>query len=844
MARWPFRRKSQTGKGREKEISTAPIDKRATGLETTVEKAPDTRGRLSESSIQEKPRKLKKRRSRTRERDTARPKSVTPVKPERKADVSPTEGHDSGKEISEVLGIVAKDRRRRTRAREAHGDVPSYYFQNPTSHGSLPPQHPDPWQSPPTLRPTRSSTGPGLGRKKSGKRKMDANREEALRALTSDVPPMPTTPIRRPATHSGGPLGRESKMHYGLNRHFDRPTSDVSLPLPESVKSSIDLTGREPFRIRSLDVFSPRPTIVYPDNPRSSAGAVNTWGPSRSGSRKEKRDTIPEETLKESRTIDDLANDLDASSLRELMDRDARRREKKRILDRQKAQRKLERRAEKQRAEEEAVIGDTTIGNGVVNLERGPLGRGDAGLGIGAAESTAERRSSGESRRRSRRASQELKGDPHSTDPFADQEQAPEIPNATVGDIAGDPEPTPASERSEAVLGTATAIRMSTASMSPPRSPIDHARGESGISELSDLPTRYVTNLDNPSESYTNRRASDSNNRRKDVHSWTSFFKLTASKSKRDSRDPRRSTPSEFSNSRDSLPKQAPPAPAYRTSKRASSGIPERTKSKFREDLPETRMSPPESRFVSLEGRETAQSNRTGVSLFDRSGSAATSGDPFADRSIIAPSPDGEAASRVVSQSLASIDSEGSWLSGKPSAKRASQIHAHNYPLMTSTSSLQHTEEERESFEPSGSTGHASGGYDRSAVPSERTIGVHADPTESDEEELPEKEPGTWHDAVARQPIVIHGDPRLKSREGLLNEYLQGEDGSEPQTPSAGSPEDETPPSGEYHGKRSSVQRATSVDLGLKGHVRHLSAGSARLLEISKRSSMEPKSPE
>jgi hypothetical protein len=89
------------------------------------------------------------------------------------------------------------------------------------------------------------------------------------------------------------------------------------------------------------------------------------------------------------------------------------------------------------------------------------------------------------------------------------------------------------------------------------------------------------------------------------------------------------------------------------------------------------------------------------------------------------------------------------------------------------------------------------------------------------------------HRVPGRQPTIIHRQPRVKSTEGLLSFYtdelppadetvLQGSDAS-PHTPD--SPSSDTEPV--------MVQRAQSVDLG-KHHVRHLSAGSAKLLDIHK----------
>jgi len=93
--------------------------------------------------------------------------------------------------------------------------------------------------------------------------------------------------------------------------------------------------------------------------------------------------------------------------------------------------------------------------------------------------------------------------------------------------------------------------------------------------------------------------------------------------------------------------------------------------------------------------------------------------------------------------------------------------------------------------------------------------------------------------AVARQPTVIHRESRAKSREGLLKEYDDdsvhtGEMSLEGKRKSYGfnkEVEDEVLPG---------VHRATSVDLG-KGHVRRISAGSARLLDVKPRASVDTK---
>lgn len=94
--------------------------------------------------------------------------------------------------------------------------------------------------------------------------------------------------------------------------------------------------------------------------------------------------------------------------------------------------------------------------------------------------------------------------------------------------------------------------------------------------------------------------------------------------------------------------------------------------------------------------------------------------------------------------------------------------------------------------------------------------------------------------AVARTPTVVHREPRAKSREGLLNDF---EDDSEDEI----APEPSIKERRRSYGFDKSVieegeglHRATSIDLG-RGHARHISAGSARLLDLKPRASADAK---
>ena len=141
------------------------------------------------------------------------------------------------------------------------------------------------------------------------------------------------------------------------NMEDDRPMSRSSFPARESINSSLSShSSMRAYKIRSFELFTPRPRLRYENNLGSSppkSGHPATLTPSRSNSRSVQRSAIAEEVLLRGGRVDDLADELDVQGLTEAMDRDRRRRERKKQEDFEKLHRKLERRAAKQRAQEQ-----------------------------------------------------------------------------------------------------------------------------------------------------------------------------------------------------------------------------------------------------------------------------------------------------------------------------------------------------------------------------------------------------------------------------------------------------------------------------------------------------------
>ena len=291
--------------------------------------------------------------------------------------------------------------------------------------------------------------------------------------------------------------------------------------------------------------------------------------------------------------------------------------------------------------------------------------------------------------------------------------------------------------------------------------------------------------------------------------------------------------------------------------------------SKFREHLPELPLSPPDSRVQSPEA-DVVQVPPIRTDHPDKKVGQSSSEEPHVrydtptsgyletmrmrdetptsgHRSIDAPSPEPAA---VLSQSLASIDSEGSWLSGRKGGSKRGSAQLPPHPLRDSASSLQ--KRYKEYSESAEELGIAEDEYFSRLSPGpEEQYKVHRQSTgqavpSSDDEEggslasPTSSEPTTKWGAVGRQPTVVHREPRAKSREGLLNDF---------EYDSASEPRSDTPDvKRKSYGltqdiineNESGVQRATSIDLG-KHHARHVSAGSARLLELKPRVSGESK---
>jgi hypothetical protein len=715
------------------------------------------------------------------------------------------------------------------------------------------------WQRMPTLHKRSAQELPR--RKSSKKRKEDHDRELEIKAMVAFLPTHPSMDVKS----TGKLRKRESKMRAGLSRSPENPSSDVSLPLAESLRSSRSgNSGNETsFKVKAIDILTPRPTIRYSEAPRYAPGASGFIS-ERSESRMRRiseRVPVPEEAMKASRRIDELADDLSAGELRELMERDAKRKEKKKIAERIKQEQRIARRQEKQKVDEATAIRDGTPSP--VNLERGVMGREVIGLGIGtsAIVTSSKRKNSTESNSgRSKRPTDIFRQETPRDGPIDAQNKFATFHR--TASLATE-NMTTASERSDPIIDVAQVGTVSKAHVSPsvghlpPRhasASISHTMGR-GKREAS---TSQPIGAPITTQSAPPRRPSETSTRA--PQSWTSIFRLRS----RNKSSGHASTPSSFSNtSRDSMHANPALQIGYQPM-RSSSNIPRRTMSKFREDLPELPLSPPESRVQSPEAdvvppiRTDYPEKKSGNWPSDdprvrydtptsgyRSVDAVRLRDetPTSGHRSGRPSPEPVT---VLSQSLASIDSEGSWLSGRKISKIVSnpvpQHHFHD-----SSSSL--SKKYKDLSESTEELGIAEDEYFSRLTPGpEAEFKIHRLSTgnpmpSSDEEDNGSlaspvaSEKSKWG-AVARHATIVHREPRAKSREGLLNDF---EDDAQSEV--AGDASDEKRE--EYYlsndtSNQLGIQRATSINLG-KDNARNISPGSAQLLDLKPRVSGDSK---
>lgn len=841
----------------------------------------------------------------------------------------------------------------------------------------------------PTLRHPSKRNGQHLQRIKGSKRRKnadDAEREAELKAISKEAiynhsKNLSFTPLRPAAEEwtAGRPLKKETvKAHHSFSGRHGRNKrhSDVSIPAAESIDSAMSSDSEQiAYTVSPFSALAPKPTLRYAlhSSGPPSGGLVPRRLPSQ---RRKMAQPIPEAVLKAHKRVDDLADNLDASDLRELMERDQRRRERRRLREQERAQQRL-RQAERQRDHPDEDYAESST---PANLARGVLGRESADMG--AADSTSAVVTSSTRRESPQRpisppaspglhppldsdASAISVIEEHGSASLSAHERSARISRRrSPVEVFYRPDSSPAPPASDFEAGPSSTKTGENLSSSTPVLP---ERTNSKLRKLVKLRRRLSAGSSLQDPERVSKMGRSSSRKTSDTSSFRGAFSWGALGSifRRKHKGKHGSGPSSFSNlSRDSMAGQAGPRsqaqvhfhwqqpsqsnsilviqtqPPVAGSGSAStpekqhgahpfkvhSGVPQRTLSRFREDLPDFLMSPPRSREPSTEpeavppvpkpvsvsdvaaavsqtqyfdeeeeegqedereeeeeehdisstvqgtqgtGEEHQGSMRGGKAARESMRDTPTS---WLQMDTASPSPEPNQA-----MSLASIDSEGSWLSGRISKRPISgqdsarvinslddvthkSLRTGHYRYSrrswasneTGVSSELATSPVSARFTAVSGTSEvamADDEYVHRAVRDSVGASSASSSTFHRESSLGEMRSSSAEDETARWGAVSHHKTTtvvtaplssMRSNE-VLKSFYEGEDEDMDSPLSRTSPISQiSQDSSEFKEEEAGLQRATSVNLG-KGHVRKISAGSAKLLEISPRSSVDAK---
>ncbi|BDD62747.1 hypothetical protein MPDQ_006147 [Monascus purpureus] len=618
----------------------------------------------------------------------------------------------------------------------------------------------------------QGDTGPGLLRRKMSKRKAnDIAREHEIRLLASapiDIP-------HRHGDHSSMDTGRGRKSS---SRRTDRFRSDTSLSARDSAGSSCsDISETYTFKVNAFAVWTPRPAVHYVEPPRTPA--ERSRNPSTASVGREKA-TVSDETSHANNRVENLADDLDAGALRELLERDRRRKERKRVERQKERDRRLKRRAER---DQEACL----------PAEQGA--RDEHGNIIGVPCGRASQSDSAENdgyRNNAPKAPETRSGTWPQDSSSGSEERTLECPESmhAVGntDSYSSVQVPKLATRPSLALSQDTGMSFTTTS---PSQSIRQKFGSANGSQFSFAPGS-MSDISRTVES--ERRLSDQSSRR--MNSLSSFIRRGSSRLKRSYRAQARDQQSDFSNtsSHESFFKvytQSSPEPLPQAPQKLflGTGTIKRSQSKFKEHFGDEPLSPPDSRLQSPEIPETIPD----VSAPADEEHSTMDVDPMSlDTPISEAEPcdlethqhrswDDESLETwddnniPLSQSLASVDSEGSWMSGQ-FLRRISQRRLNS--VRQSIGSAGHdTLEEEEDGQDATSKGarHAPNSDERrvsfaeSGRASSHALGDGSVNYDEDSEGRSLAGDGeTWHDEIGRRPVVVSPTTRPKSTQVLL----------------------------------------------------------------------------
>ncbi|GMF70657.1 unnamed protein product [Aspergillus oryzae] len=627
-------------------------------------------------------------------------------------------------------------------------------------------------------RQNRSENGPAVLKKKLSKRKAyEIAREREIRLMSSspiDIPRRSTLPGEQGSAYTRrGPRAQ--------SRRSDRHFSDVSLPLRDSTSSLSDYSESCTFKVNGFAAWTPRPVIRYVEAPR--VPTARSLKPSEASTRRETATavSVSEDNLHSKKRVDNLADDLDAGALRELLERDRRRRERKKAEEYEKLQRKLQRAAERQRLEEIASGTHDHQGESQ-DMAENQRGRSSADHPAGSRECIAEDASGlNETRYNAPGVSTGswLRGLSKDTE-RSDRQSFESV--HVIGNIDD-------SSIRERKLGMRRSFApsqemgMSRSTLSPSHSPTRREVYSPTSSQAYNLGRESTSDVSRTIDS--ERRLSDHSSGR--VNTITSLFRRGSSRLKRRYRERFQDRGSEFSSNTShesffKVPTQSSGPPPYVPPKTfLHSGTMKRSQSKFREHFGDEPLSPPDSRLQSPDipeepfeqsEMEIEKSELHEKTQYPIPGSDSEPQDARGNRhySWTGDSMEGDADNIPLSQSLASIDSEGSWMSGQFLRRISQRTSTPARPSLSS--SRNRLDEEREELPKEEEILGNEQLVKFSTNHDEATRASHVLGEQDNDFEMvnaPEPTEETWHDEIAKRPVLVNPAVRPKSNEGLLN---------------------------------------------------------------------------
>ncbi|KAJ5817831.1 hypothetical protein N7447_007839 [Penicillium robsamsonii] len=616
-------------------------------------------------------------------------------------------------------------------------------------------------------KPSQNSNVPNKLRRKLSKRKAnEIMREREIRMLSSTPIDIPYRP-----TPGSGDYALDKRRRKANGRRADRYTSDLSLSIRHSATSSTsDISDPYTYKVNAFAALTPRPIVRYVEAPRlQTARSSNPLASNRQEREKLHALTMSEENFYYSkRRVNELADSLDAGALRELLDRDRRRREKKQVDEQERLRRKLQERADAQQAEERKVQAATPKPEPDLETEIAQPEPSIAEVAEPEIVAPNEETTAPQVDEPTAVASENeswLLGTSKASDNTGreSRESSRVINNLDDGSVR---------ERrlvQRPSFAPSQDITMSRTTLSPSHSSFRHGVNSPthsqvcGPSSASDI-SRGVD---------SERRLSDSSGRR--GNTITSLFRRGSSRLKRTYKERFHDTTPEVSNaSHESFyriqTQSSPPPPSIVPPRiLMPSGTLKRSQSKFTEHFGDEPLSPPDSRLQSPDiPEEVLESPLEGGGTFLHEPTPSPGVDiknpnRSHHRSWASDSIDTEADNVPLSQSLASIDSEGSWMSGQ-FFRRMSQKPSS--PVRSNMNSFG-----RDSVETPADACDEVESLDDSRRLSSHVLEPEFDPESVDSSASNPNPAERWHNEVGRRAVLVNPVVRPKSTQGMLRGY-------------------------------------------------------------------------